>query len=123
MTIFSLITNRRLNFGDVTWYSGFKLAIAEDSSGGSLLSESEMSAMTTPFNATQQATLRRFLNRWNNTVAAWQNGTLSSMASGPDVMHYRKLNTQFDQYKQDTKKAKDVSLYIHYLPSPTFIMY
>ncbi|XP_041350126.1 uncharacterized protein LOC121369238 [Gigantopelta aegis] len=98
---------KMLNFGDVTWYDGFKLAIAENSAAGSLLSKSEVSSITSPFNETQRATLHKFLIRWNNTVAAWQNGSLSSMSSSADVMPYKKLNTQFSQYKQDSKTAKD----------------
>ncbi|XP_041350118.1 uncharacterized protein LOC121369231 isoform X2 [Gigantopelta aegis] len=92
---------------DATWYNGFKLAIADDSVSGSLLSKSEVSSITSPFNETQRATLHKFLIRWNNTVAAWQNGSLIRLSSDANVIPYNKLNRPFNQYKRDSKKAKD----------------
>ena len=94
----------RHNIG-VDWYPVLKLAISDDSELGNLLSFNESNTVLNTLNSESKATLRIFLDRWNNTATAWENGTLNELAHTGQVINLSALETRVEQYFADTEQA------------------
>ncbi|XP_046573868.1 uncharacterized protein LOC124281912 isoform X2 [Haliotis rubra] len=91
---------------DNSWMSSFNLALADDSAGGSSLSSSEIASIVATMNSTQGAIVEKFLLRWNKTMTAWEDGTLTSLGPKDNVIAYNVIMSKFQQFKTDTENAK-----------------
>ncbi|XP_048249484.1 uncharacterized protein LOC124117058 [Haliotis rufescens] len=91
---------------DNSWVSSFNLALADDSAGGNSLSSSEIASIVSPMNSTQGQIVEKFLQRWNKTWTAWEDGTLASLGPKDDVIAYNVIMSRFQQFKTDTENAK-----------------
>ncbi|XP_052075242.1 uncharacterized protein LOC127712685 isoform X3 [Mytilus californianus] len=90
------------------WYPSFKTVISDNSESGSILSKDEMSfVLNTLANNISNPILERFLDRWNNTVSAWDNGTLNEEIKTGSVINLSRLSMMMQQYIKDTKTAAD----------------
>ena len=91
----------------VDWYPVLKIAVSDDSELGNLLSLDESNTVLNTLNSDEsKATLRIFLDRWNNTATAWENGTLNELAHTGQVISLSALETRVEQYFADTEQAK-----------------
>ncbi|XP_046548308.1 uncharacterized protein LOC124258286 [Haliotis rubra] len=91
---------------DNSWMSSFNLALADDSAGGSSLSSSEIASIVASMNSTQGVIVEKFLLRWNKTMTAWEDGTLTSLGPKDNVIAYNVIMSRFPQFKTDTENAK-----------------
>ncbi|CAC5421094.1 unnamed protein product [Mytilus coruscus] len=90
------------------WYSAFKTVISDNSESGSILSRDEKSfVLNTVTSNISNPILDRFLERWNNTVSAWDNGTLNEEIKTGSVINLSRLSLMMQQYIKDTKTAAD----------------
>ncbi|XP_076108645.1 uncharacterized protein LOC143076690 [Mytilus galloprovincialis] len=88
------------------WYPAFKTVTSDDSENGSNLSKDEKSfVLNTLTSDISKPILDRFLERWNNTVSAWYNGTLNHEIKIGGVINLSKLSMMTQQYIKDTKTA------------------
>ncbi|XP_052073342.1 uncharacterized protein LOC127711354 isoform X2 [Mytilus californianus] len=88
------------------WYPAFKTVISDDSENGSKLSKDEKSfVLNTLTSNISKPILDRFLERWNNTVSAWYNGTLNLEIKIGGVINLSTLSMMTRQYIKDTKTA------------------
>ena len=76
----------------MAWLAALNQARTPESPAGALLTSEEIDVISGTVNTSAQArTLRQFLWRWNNTMAAWQNGTLLQVEGKPGFMNYSAL--------------------------------
>ena len=81
--------------------------MSDDSDLGNRLSFNEANTiLTTLDDAESRATLSKFLDRWNNSMSAWENGTLNELADTGYVINLSKLTSYSDQYVTDMQSAK-----------------
>ena len=57
--------------------------------------------------AESRATLSKFLDRWNNTASAWENGTLNELTDTSDVISLTRMEPRIVQYIADVDGAED----------------
>ncbi|VDI49478.1 Hypothetical predicted protein [Mytilus galloprovincialis] len=92
---------------DSSWYGAFRTVIADESQLGVQLSSDEFSnILSTIIDETQKSTLKKFLQRWNNTATAWKDGTLNTLDGTEDIINLKNLNSGIQQYINDFKSAK-----------------
>ncbi|XP_063448433.1 uncharacterized protein LOC134727966 [Mytilus trossulus] len=90
------------------WYPAFKTVISDNSESGSILSKDEKSfVLNTLTSNISKPVLDGFLERWNNTVSAWDNGTLNEEIKTGSVINLSRLSVMMQQYITDTKTAED----------------
>ena len=53
-----------------------------------------------------RVTLSRFLDRWNNTASAWENGTLNDLQDTSHVISLSRLEPRVEQYLADVTSAE-----------------
>ncbi|KAH3691282.1 hypothetical protein DPMN_192032 [Dreissena polymorpha] len=91
---------------DPSWFQMFKQTVADDTYLGQMLSESERSSIRNSLqNETSIAILSRFLERWNKTASAWQNGTLTKLEETTRVISLSRLKLKIKQYITDNDAA------------------
>ena len=89
------------------WYPAFKLTISDDSELGNRVSFAEASSVLTTLTSDEsRVTLSRFLDRWNNTASAWENGTLNDLQDTSHVISLSRLETRVEQYTADVDDAQ-----------------
>lgn len=99
----------RLELPDNGWYSKFKSAIGDDGPSGNYLTTTEYNNVWSGLNDTKsQEAVRHFLRRWNNTVLAFNQGTLASRPDTENVVPLLRTQEMYDQYVRDTSAAKEV---------------
>ncbi|XP_053379664.1 uncharacterized protein LOC128548542 isoform X2 [Mercenaria mercenaria] len=89
------------------WYNEFKKSVGDDTELGVMLSETESSAIL--YTITEEAyktNLSSFLSRYNNTAAAWENGTLSKLEDTGKVISFKRLKPRVEQFINDIDKSK-----------------
>ncbi|WAR18704.1 TEuncharacterized [Mya arenaria] len=92
---------------NTTWYQTFKQTLSDDSDLGIGLSSPEFASILNKITEeASKAILTRFLHRWNNTAAAWVNGTLSELSDTSTVINLSRLQPHFEQYRLDLGAAK-----------------
>ncbi|CAG2245925.1 unnamed protein product [Mytilus edulis] len=92
----------------IEWYPAFKTVISDDSESGSKLSKEEKSfVLNTLRNNLSIPILNRFLERWNNTVSAWNNGTLYEVIRTGRFINLSSLSMMWQQYTRDTTTANE----------------
>ncbi|XP_060567055.1 uncharacterized protein LOC132725880 [Ruditapes philippinarum] len=90
-----------------TWYTEFKRGAADDTQLGAMISETEYSAIIDNLSEIEKkGNVSRFIQRFNNTVAAWENGTLSQLEDSGQVISFRRLQAGIDQFHYDNDKSK-----------------
>ncbi|XP_071178470.1 uncharacterized protein [Mytilus edulis] len=90
------------------WYPAFKTVISDNSESGSILSKDEKSfVLNTLTSNISKPILDGFLERWNNTVSAWDNGTLNGEIKTGSVINLSRLSVMMQQYIIDTNTAAD----------------
>ena len=91
---------------DAGWYHTYKLMVADDSELGNGVSHHEANTILSTLNSDESRELISFfLNRWNNTVNAWNDGTLNEIAGSGHVINFEQLQTKLEQYVMDTEQA------------------
>ena len=89
------------------WYPAFKLTISDDSELGNRVSFAEASSVLTTLTSDEsRVTLSRFLDRWNNTASAWENGTLNDLQDTNHVISLSRLEPRVEQYLADVTSAQ-----------------
>ena len=62
--------------------------------------------LTTLTSDESRVTLSRFLDRWNNTASAWENGTLNDLQDTSHVISLSRLERRVEQYTADVDDAQ-----------------
>ena len=88
--------------------NSFNLALSEDSVDGQFLSQGEITSIVAPLNVSLVPAVQKFLLRWNKTVTAWEDGTLTTLGPDDGVMAYNTIMTRSEQFERDTQTAKEV---------------
>ncbi|VDI42819.1 deleted in malignant brain tumors 1 protein [Mytilus galloprovincialis] len=92
----------------IEWYPAFKTVISDDSESGSKLSKEEKSFVLNTLRSNLSIPiLNRFLERWNNTVSAWNNGTLYEVIRTGRFINLSSLSMMWQQYTRDTTTANE----------------
>ena len=82
--------------------------MSDDSDLGNLLSFIEANnIVATLDDEPDRSTLSKFLDRWNNTASAWENGTLNELTDTSDVISLTRLEPRVEQYLADVDGAED----------------
>ena len=82
--------------------------MSDDSDLGNRLSFNEANTILIILDDAQsRVTLSKFLDRWNNTASAWENGTLNELTDTSDVISLTRLEPRVEQYLADVDGAED----------------
>ncbi|XP_052249732.1 uncharacterized protein LOC127857375 [Dreissena polymorpha] len=91
---------------ETSWFQTFKQTVSDDTDLGQMLSEQERTSIKNSVkNETSKAILSRFLERWNNTASAWNNGSLTELEDTGGVISLSRLKPKIQQYITDTDAA------------------
>ncbi|KAH3832132.1 hypothetical protein DPMN_105409 [Dreissena polymorpha] len=91
---------------ETSWFQTFKQTVADDTDLGQMLSEQERTSIINFVkNETSKAIMSRFLERWNNTASAWNNGSLTELEDTGGVISLSRLKPKIQQYQTDTDAA------------------
>ncbi|XP_064597663.1 uncharacterized protein LOC135464102 [Liolophura sinensis] len=93
------------NLKESAWFEKFKKSVWDSSDGGLLVTSKEYHTILNSAKISTQRVLTNFLHRWNNTVSAWEGGTLTTLASD-DVMAYDIVQSGWRTYHTETKAVK-----------------
>lgn len=102
-----MVSHSSFYLKESTWFEKFKKSVWDSSAGGLLITSKEYRTILNAAKISTQRLLTDFLHRWNNTVSAWESGTLTTLASD-DVMAYDVVQSGWRTYHGETKAVKQV---------------